>query len=410
MLIINFVILAYSLFDFNSSVRSMSVYAIFIGLMINFIWQLWGMIIEIRLFLKREVLEQHDAKFDFSQIKPSKKECDLGYKVISSNTQEPQYAFVSEKINHMLRTKTFKIKKDLRKEKNLKKYICKDFANYYYFLKYQVQKCSAASVYFYNEKKLCLAHDIEESDAICCFKSCYYATHITHFTFNKYIIDEDDNIIAQSRPSKAITDRRLWDISTSKASNQIGISTLGFTKNGYLILLTQGKRANFSNNLLVPTGSGSADWKDYNHDSFHAAVVHAMNRELFEEIGHPRGYSPKTIGETKLLGFFRRVNFLGKPEFVGITRMNIANTAIYPDKKEMKNDCNAMEEYKVFDPEKSIVFFDEIISILKEKTSFEGCSFSLFMCIHILLKYLDTQQGREEFQNFILKKDKKAEY
>jgi len=64
-----------------------------------------------------------------------------------------------------------------------------------------------------------------------------------------------------------------------------------------------------------------------------------MNRELWEECGFKKAsiLKPNTIGDTKIIGYFKWLEKNGKPEFIGITKINSKLTDINPDKKEVYN-------------------------------------------------------------------------
>lgn len=75
----------------------------------------------------------------------------------------------------------------------------------------------------------------------------------------------------------------------SECSNQIGVSTLAFTKDGYLLLVDQLSGGLESAELIAPSGSGSLDWDDLPSDAndtdFWSWITRAATRELREELG-----------------------------------------------------------------------------------------------------------------------------
>lgn len=54
----------------------------------------------------------------------------------------------------------------------------------------------------------------------------------------------------------------LYDLKDSPAANIVGVSTFAITSDGYIVLNLQGKINDVNNECLVPSGSGSSDFKD----------------------------------------------------------------------------------------------------------------------------------------------------
>src|SRR5690606_28384422 len=123
------------------------------------------------------------------------------------------------------------------------------------------------------------------------------------------------------------TDERIPDIKGSNMANHVGISTLAVTRDGQLLVWNQDGRAQHSRNQLAPTGSGSCDWKDFEAtrgagegNTLMQVVLRAMERELREE-SSLQGVADARI-TSRVLGYFRWMNRGGKPEFVGISRVD----------------------------------------------------------------------------------------
>ncbi|WP_146164849.1 hypothetical protein [Desulfonatronum sp. SC1] len=107
--------------------------------------------------------------------------------------------------------------------------------------------------------------------------------------------------------------------------NHIGISTVVLTSDGQLVLWRQSGGAQQSRDLLAPTGSGSCDWQDWSRLSRSASlktlISSAMEREFREE-SHPLKSALRGIAiRTEILGHFRWVRRGGKPEFVGVSKI-----------------------------------------------------------------------------------------
>lgn len=105
----------------------------------------------------------------------------------------------------------------------------------------------------------------------------------------------------------------------SPCSNQIGASTIAITSDDYLVLVEQGRRSNLSGNLLAPSGSGSADWKDIeNISDLRQFVKHIAMRELVEECG----LTDFDISWLRIVGFGRLLRLGGLPQFFCLARLN----------------------------------------------------------------------------------------
>lgn len=118
-------------------------------------------------------------------------------------------------------------------------------------------------------------------------------------------------------------------LADSECSNQLGISTLAFTSDGYLILIDQTEANIHSSGLIAPSGSGSLDWSDLPADpaglDFYNWLSQVSMRELKEEIGidedasniseHGRArFSAMKINRVPV-GFGCYLHRGGKPEF-----------------------------------------------------------------------------------------------
>lgn len=104
----------------------------------------------------------------------------------------------------------------------------------------------------------------------------------------------------------------------SSCANQIGTSTIAVTADHYLVLVEQSRRSNLSRNLLAPSGSGSADWKDAEHISdLQQFVKRAAGRELTEECG----LTETAISWMRIIGFGRILQLGGLPQFFCLAKL-----------------------------------------------------------------------------------------
>ena len=141
---------------------------------------------------------------------------------------------------------------------------------------------------------------------------------------------------------------RLVTLASSDMANIVGISTLAFTTDDYLLMGRQSARNAASGKLLAPSGSGSLEPRDLagarvgttasnaerrtgpsGHwaradmaaTSLQEVLRLGMERELAEETG----VSADKILGTRVLGFGRWLERGARPEFFGVTSLNIAS-------------------------------------------------------------------------------------
>lgn len=113
----------------------------------------------------------------------------------------------------------------------------------------------------------------------------------------------------------------IRSLESNDMSNEIGVSTLAFTSDGDLLLIKQGPQNHRNSGNLVPSGSGSLDWKDVIRagpsPTLIDVVLHGSERELREECGVP----DHVAVQSHILGFFRDSIRGGKPEFLSISKI-----------------------------------------------------------------------------------------
>jgi len=126
----------------------------------------------------------------------------------------------------------------------------------------------------------------------------------------------------------------------SENSNQVGVSTLAITRDGWLVLTDQLDAVVESAGRLAPSGSGSLDWSDLpegaENTEFWSWLLKASTRELREELG----IEPSMLSlwkrlrnrqkirwmnsvsvESVLIGFAGFLHRGGKPDFFFLARL-----------------------------------------------------------------------------------------
>jgi len=172
----------------------------------------------------------------------------------------------------------------------------------------------------------------------------------------------------------------------SKCSNHIGVSTLAFTSDGKMVITIQSAESAQSAKLLAPSGSGSADLNDLKQQpkTFQTFIASAMERELLEECGIIN--DGDELGKAHLIGFARLLNRGGKPEFFGVSFLNVPFDSLRITSKEavfiadiagIRVNRKKIQEFK-----------DALNRFRKER---EGTfSFLLYLNLRFLEDYLDS--------------------
>lgn len=329
-----------------------------IGSIFNFLWSLYGIYGEYKQqsILKYGVLRKENIAI--GEIEPSSVEKLAGFEKelcgntiiceINANTKcskmanvSLDYVMYSKQINqYLINHQDLKIEENKAKEQQVKTFIRANKERLLPFLTWQYRISKFYGKLFFNDQKLCLSEDITMNEqTIKCHKGGYYDTFLTNQICGKHIQStNDDTVIVDATNDFPIEKKGnhicLLEVTKSEMNNEIGISTIGITSDNYMVFWKQNVQAQSSEGLLVPTGSGSCDWIDLAANrNFHQTLTGAMQRELCEESMGKGNYLE--IGDTYLIGFFRWTIKGGKPEFVGVTKMNISYTEIQGNKKEV---------------------------------------------------------------------------
>lgn len=190
-----------------------------------------------------------------------------------------------------------------------------------------------------NEEKIALAHFLcADAGSITIGRTSYFATVATNEACTRQLgkSGESWRDFRSLFPVHSSTGS-LLGLSESNLSNQIGASTLGFTKDRRFVVWTQTTGSQRSLGKKVPTGSGSIVWTDFSHslrNDLLSVVKFGMARELSEEAGLAAAYDiPGLADVTYVLGYFRWVEMGGLPEFIGVTRLGDVSS------KDLKPDC-----------------------------------------------------------------------
>lgn len=380
-----------------------------IFLFVKFLFDSISVIYSIYFYKNLKYGEMVSEEYDFSKIELSQFEINNEFYPFE-NPSTKDYVMMSEIANKYIREQNSNIKIDKPLKKNIRHLIKDNSGDLKILLQWKFRESLFYGKDFYNENKLCLSRDLpisteesqtEVSQEVYCHKGSYYDTFLTNQICGKKLSSNKDNrIIVDATRFMPIDGKkdgsiRFKSISSSTLNNEIGISTIGITKDNYIVIWKQNKRAQSSADLLVPTGSGSCDWKDKKDVSFNKTIERAMQRELWEESGKKilwKSYD-ESFGETKVIGFFRWLNKGGKPEFVGITKLNVCFTAFRANKKEVyegiDSHFNDLEQ------------FEECINDLLSLKNISTPLYVNLACLMIFIKNDEDGKNQEWLKDFL---------
>lgn len=375
---------------------------IIILIIIKFIWETYVTQSELRSYfhIQRSILRNNLTK---PFVSPGPAEKESGFEAIEIPGNKADLIFVSEKINEYIRQTPLTITLSSHKKDLIKKYIQKhreillQYFNHYFF------NSLYANRQFTNDNKLCLSKDISlNSKHITCHTGGYYDSFVTNQVSGTTLVIKDkvhttittEHIFPSKEDDSG--NHYLDDIATSQMNDHLGCSTIGFTNDNYIILWIQPSTAQFSKDMLVPTGSGSTDFSDLIHHNFQQTIIKTMERELSEEaVLKPEINSPKiekaVSSKTLLLGFYRWVTRGGKPEFTGITKLP-GNADQYKPNPQGITGRHSPLKYKV---EK----IEDLPQALNKIRSHNHISTPLYMCLYQLEQMY--KNNKQELSGFL---------
>lgn len=388
-LLINLVFLIFALISFYNNIISKSyLYLILIFPSLDICWQCFGLYTNFRyFFLKKRPEIKDELNIDYNNFFDTTG----NYEIFPVNKATVSY---DKNICQILQTKKINCKIDRQGKKKTNSYIRINYDNLFPFLYTHYQDAKRSGKCFTNDKKLCLVGEISPNSVARFCQGSYYNTYLTNKIFTKKLINDK---VPDIYPPYGSQNKKV-KLPYEYFSNEIGVSTLAITNDGYLFIQRQGTHADSSSGLLVPSGSGSADWKDYhNDDTLNDTINRATKRELSEEIGRGSKNADEIILKSKVIGMFRWLNYAGKPEFVSISLLKLNLTDIRPLKSEQRETLSEDDSFQIINS-------DETINHDKLSTCFaimnrDECSIPLYMNLKILKEYIEN--NKNEFYDFI---------
>lgn len=385
--IINSILLLYAILEYRERIFYTSnehdIYILLVIFLLNFIWQLYGTISDFILYFHNKLYSEIDIEETNYEKFISSDECiekisTLG--VISYNSN----------LCVQIREKTFKCLNNKTATKKVNSYIKTYFDFLFPFLYNHFKNITFNRKAFRNDAKLCLSGKIIYGRPVNLCKGYYYNTYLTNKIFSKALFVDYSPIIYPPYCSiyQAIS------LPFEYFSNEIGVSTLAITSDGYLFFQQQGNGADNSPGLIVPSGSGSADWKDYNPKyTLDEIISVATKRELSEETGYGNKHVNDIIIKNKVLGMFRWLNLGGKPEFVSITLMRISINDIHPLHNEQHFHLHNNFCFRIIN--KNCIDNAELEKCWEIMNNAQ-CSIPLYMNLKILKEYIENEKNKEK--------------
>ena len=332
-----------------------------------------------------------ESKICINELYPSEKEVQLGFVRVELNANGiDDVVFFSDRVNNFLLNNDLRIELSNYNRRHVRTMIKENYDVLIRFIDYKFYESIRNDKCFRNEKKLCLASDINiKSNNVLCNKGNYFDSVISNESYGRLLKSGENfnSIIANAVdlfPMEEVNGmKRLKDLSTSFTNNSIGVSTIAITSDNYLILWYQNRKAQQSAGLIAPTGSGSVDFKDLDTTEYSliTTICDAMERELSEESKINR----KIISmSTHCLGFFRWGSRAGKPEFLGITKVDQDHLSLVANHKEISH--RACAEFI-----KDVDSIPEIISNINKKNDL---SIPLVMNLRFLGDLCANEEGK----------------
>lgn len=350
----------------------------------------------------RTLLRRNIGEFEVTDILPAERSIRDGFARVIAGEKEKFVMITSKDLNLRLQNnEKFMIKHDNRHLKRLRACIRAERWRYLYLLKFIASKQMGAGRALYNEKKLCMGSDLSSEDGtVRVHKGTYFDSVLSNdlctsifaqaSTSRPTVFFDGTALMPVSIvPAKNGVERvaRLASIGTTALNNHIGASTLALTSDRRILVWRQSQDSHVDAGKLVTSGNGSADWDDIRGNSLNDSVIAAMDRELREENGLPKNSKIYTM----ITGYFRWVEKGGKPQFVGLSRLEDVEYS----------DVVPREGRKLFESEGTPDFIsnlDDLKRFISVVEKLDDLSIGLVGSLHILKQAIESKsKALEEF-------------
>ena len=333
--VVDVIILCWAFLNWKEVAFQPSLLLVFFGVFINFIWQVFNVAGHFS-FLKKEnprdplmsmLKKSKDDKKDFSKIRTdqellSKKDFRYVENMDWGALENPQ---VVELLRDDKKVITPVISKNKRKE--TRAYVKQYKDTLLKFLNHRWYEICQKGGMFTNDKKICFASELFPGDEEGTFKwrvtkGRYYHGYLTNFIYTQYVGGTHYKLYP---PVNMNTDP-IKSLGDSDFSDHIGVSTLLYTKDGYIFVFRQAGNAGYNANYYMPTGSGSMDYVDFKEgEDLRQMVIRGAERELAEESSLKKLLGDEAFASllhTTVIGYYRDMERGGKPEFCCVSRID----------------------------------------------------------------------------------------
>lgn len=326
-------VLVWSICNWEEVFAKKSLAFIFIGVLVNFVWQIFNVASHFR-FLKKEeakepltpMLKVVDGKVDYSAVHF---ENELKLRGFPYEMDPAIGVLRNHAIDAVLESSApIEVCEGTAKHKATRTYIKQYKDTLMKFLNHKWYEVTQKGGKFTNDKKICLATELfVSSDGKYKWKICkggYFDGYLTNFIFAQYVGGTHYKLY----PPMNMTNYSIRSLPASDYSDHIGVSTFLMTSDDFIIVNMQGGNAGYAANKFAPSGSGSLDYADYHHGGdFRQMVIRGAERELGEETSLKK--SMKKDGlifedylTTSITCYYRDLERGGKPEFCCLTRIS----------------------------------------------------------------------------------------
>ena len=352
--IIDVFVLVWSVVNWREIVLQPSFLLLFVGVLVNFVWQIFNVSQHFKFLVREDpkkslmsLLEDENKKKDFTRIKVKEELARLRMPYSVSSTNE---VLENQAISALLRDTDKPIIPVLSKtkEKETRMYVRQYKETLLKFLNQKWYDISKNRGQFTNDKKVCLGSEIFVDGGTYKWriaKGCYYNGYLTNTLFSQYVGGNHYVLY----PPMNVNNTAIGALGSSDFSDHIGVSTLLYNTDGYVVVFQQAGNAGQYANRYMPSGSGSLDFSDYHSgEDVRSMIIRGAERELGEESLLTKHLSVKSRNkegiriETKVLSFYRDLERGGKPEFCCVSMVNKEKDYIMEyisaDTKELAND------------------------------------------------------------------------
>jgi hypothetical protein len=205
-------------------------------------------------------------------------------------------------------------------------------------MKWVVYNSNQNDLAIFNTRKIRVANEVAAGKEILLEPTDYVSSAMTDsLAFNEVTSTEHlggnetdvlyDGVSAFS-DKKSNAEWHLLSYAENKCANQLAISTIAFSSDGFLLTIKQSSRNMINAGKILPSCSGSLDWDDLKGSKsgdLKDILKFGAERELREECALLSSWFPrqKKIGcIVKVFAFVRLVERSGKPEFFAVGRID----------------------------------------------------------------------------------------